>query len=87
MLIDLLIALSPANRNDYLRTDRRKKESLFVYQKAIRQNTSLKNWRPSSLLNVVYKIISSACIANRIKYVLRYLINEDQTCFTANRSY
>ena len=44
----------------------------------------LKNWRPISLLNVVYKI-GSACIANRLKVVLPTLINEDQTGFMANK--
>ncbi|MCB4762184.1 MAG: hypothetical protein LGB06_08020, partial [Sulfurovum sp.] len=42
-----------------------------------------KNWRPISLLNVVYKI-GSTCIANRLKRVLPSLINEDQTGFMAN---
>ena len=44
----------------------------------------LKNWRPISLLNVVYKI-GSACIANRIKKTLPKLINEDQTGFVQGR--
>ena len=44
----------------------------------------LKNWRPISLLNVVYKI-GSSCIANRIKAVLPELINEDQTGFVPGR--
>ena len=44
----------------------------------------IKNWRPISLLNVVYKI-GSACIAKRLKSVLPFLINEDQTGFMANR--
>ena len=44
----------------------------------------IKNWRPISLLNVVYKIVS-ACIAKRLKSVLPSLINEDQTGFMANR--
>ena len=39
----------------------------------------IKNWRPISLINVVYKI-GSAAIANRIKTVPE-LINEDQTGF------
>ena len=36
----------------------------------------IKNWRPISLLNVVYKI-GSTCIAKRLKSVLPSLINED----------
>jgi len=44
----------------------------------------IKNWRPISLLNVVYKI-GSACIAKRLKRVLPSLINEDQTGLMANR--
>ena len=43
-----------------------------------------KNWRPISLLNVVYKI-GSSCIANRIKTVLPLLINEDQSGFILDR--
>ena len=44
----------------------------------------LKDWRPISLLNTVYKI-GSGVIANRIKKVLPTLINNDQTGFIAGR--
>ena len=44
----------------------------------------IKNWRPISLLNTVYKI-GSSCVANRIKTFLCKLINEDQTGFVRNR--
>ena len=44
----------------------------------------LTNWRPISLLNIVYKIGSSS-IANRIKNVLPSIISEDQTGFIKNR--
>ena len=52
--------------------------------KANRDKTLLNNWRPISLLNVSYKIASSA-IANRLKKILDLIISEDQTGFVANR--
>ena len=52
--------------------------------KGNKSRTLLKNWRPISLLSVVYKIISSA-IANIIKTVLDNLISETQTGFVAGR--
>lgn len=44
----------------------------------------LKNWRPITLLNIVYKIASGS-IANRIKKVLDKLISKDQTGFISGR--
>ena len=44
----------------------------------------LKNWRPLTLLNTVYKI-ASGIISNRIKKVLHKIISEDQTGFIAGR--
>lgn len=44
----------------------------------------LQNWRPISLLNIVYKI-TSGTIANRLKTVLDKLINKDQTGFLSGR--
>jgi exonuclease III/hemoglobin-like flavoprotein len=52
--------------------------------KADKDRTKLKNWRPISLLNVVYKL-ASTCISNRIKKVLNNIIHEDQTGFIASR--
>ena len=45
---------------------------------------NLKNWRPTSLLNVVYKM-ASAVIANRIKTVLNKIICEEQKGFISGR--
>ena len=45
---------------------------------------SLKNWRPISLLNVIYKL-ASAVISNRIKKELDSVINENQKGFIAGR--
>ena len=44
----------------------------------------LKNWRPMTLLNVIYKI-ASGCIAERLKSVLTKLISSDQTGFISGR--
>ena len=45
---------------------------------------NLKNWRPISLLNVVYKM-ASAVIANRLKSTLDELIHENQKGFISGR--
>ena len=45
---------------------------------------SLKNWRQISLLNVIYKLMSSV-IANRVKSVLDKVISNDQKGFIAGR--
>ena len=45
----------------------------------------LKNWRPISLLNVDYKIISKA-ITLRLSKVLQHIIHPDQTCSVPGRS-
>ena len=44
----------------------------------------IENWRPLTLLNGSYKILSSM-IAERIKHVLEVIINGDQTGFISYR--
>lgn len=44
----------------------------------------LSNWRPISLLNVIYKI-GSSCIAQRIKQMLPKILSADQTGFIPGR--
>ena len=61
------------------------KEGLITcIPKADKPRDQIKNWRPISLLNVVYKI-GSSCIADRIKTVLPDLVDNDQTGFVPNR--
>ena len=45
----------------------------------------LSNWRPVSLLNVDYKIVSKS-LANRLRTVLSEIVNGDQTCSVPGRS-
>ena len=46
---------------------------------------SLKNWRPISLLNVDYKIISKV-ITSRLANVIKFIVHSDQTCSVLGRS-
>ena len=45
----------------------------------------LKNWRPSSLLNTDYKIITKVLV-NRVKTVMPTIIRPDQCCSVPERS-
>ena len=75
-------SLNDGFRKDELSTTQ--KEGIIIcIPKGDKSKDLNKNWRPISLLNVVYKI-GSACIAKRLKSVLPSWINEDQTGFMAN---
>ena len=52
--------------------------------KGDKDKTFLKNWRPLTLLNSLYKLVSG-CIAERIKPRLDSIINGDQKGFVAGR--
>jgi hypothetical protein len=65
-------------------TKSNKLEIITCIPKTGKQKQFLKNWRPISLLNVVYKI-ASGCIAERLKTKLNKLINRDQTGFIKGR--
>ena len=46
---------------------------------------NLKNWRPISLVNVDYKIISKV-LTSRLAKILESTVNPDQTCSVPERS-
>ncbi len=53
--------------------------------KLLEQKYRLKNWRPISLLNVDYKIISK-CLTNRLKRVIHKIVEVDQTASVPGRT-
>ena len=57
---------------------------ISILPKGNKPREYIKNWRPISLLNVTYKILSGI-IANRIKSVLPKLIHENQKGFMSGR--
>ena len=57
---------------------------ITLLPKKDRDRTSLKNWRPITLLNTDYKIAAKA-IANRLKKILPSIIHNSQTGFMKNR--
>ena len=61
-----------------------KRGIITLLPKKDKSNMFLKNWRPISLLNVDYKIITKA-LANRMKKVLVNIIHHDQTGFLKGR--
>ena len=57
---------------------------ISIIPKGHKPREYLKNWRPISLLNVSYKLLSS-CLSNRLKAVLEKLIHENQKGFLSGR--
>ena len=61
-----------------------KEDIITCIPKGDKPRDNIKNRRPISLLNVIYKI-GSFCIASRIQRVLPSLIDGDQTGFISSR--
>ena len=57
---------------------------ITLIPKGDKDKTYLKNWRPLTLLNSLYKLVSG-CIADRIKPHLDTIINGDQKGFVSGR--
>ena len=70
-------------RNGRLSADQRR-GIINLIPKPDKDPSFLKNWRPISLLNTDYKLLTK-CIANRLKIVLPDIIHSDQTGFLPGR--
>jgi exonuclease III len=80
----LLLASFNWSFNNGLMTVSQRQGILTLLPKKEKDTRYLKNWRPISLLNVDYKILST-CIANKLKPHLPTLISNDQTGFCKGR--
>jgi exonuclease III len=65
-------------------SDNQKKGIITLLPKKGKDRTLLKNWRPISLLNTDYKILTKI-LAERLKKVLPSIIHEDQSGFLKGR--
>ena len=65
-------------------TTSQKRGVITLLHKKGKDKQYVKNWRPVSLLDVDYKIITKS-IANRLEPVLPMLINENQSGFIKGR--
>ena len=79
----VLQSLTFAYQNDALSIDQRR-GIINLIPKKDKDPRLLKNWRPISLLNTDYKIITKV-LANRIKKVLPSVINPDQVAYLKKR--
>ena len=57
---------------------------LICLPKGDKPRQYLKNWRPLSMLSVLYKLISGT-MANRLKKILNFIISKNQSAFIENR--
>ena len=76
-------SISYANNNGQLSIDQ-KRGVINLIPKKDKDPRHLKNWRPISLLNTDYKIITKI-LANRIKKILPSIINPDQVAYLKKR--
>ena len=80
---NLLDSFNFSFQNGKLSADQRR-GIISLIPKPDKDPAFLKNWRPISLLNTDYKILTK-CIANRMKSVLPDIIHSDQTGFLPGR--
>ena len=81
---DICDVLNNAFEHNILSKSQRHGLITLIYKDRGRRD-DLTNWRPISLLNVDYKIMSKI-LANRVKRILHQIIHVDQTCSVSGRS-
>lgn len=85
ILIDPLVEVVNTVYNDGHLSDSQKLSYITLICKDPENSTNVKNYRPISLLNYDYKLISKV-ITNRVKKVLQYIVHPDQTCSVPGRT-
>ena len=80
---DFIAVSNSAFEKGLLTISQRRGMIVLMFKKGDKLN--LKNWRPISLLNIDYKIITK-CLSNRLRQVLHTIISPDQTCSIPGRS-
>ena len=65
-------------------TPSKKQAIITLVEKPGKDNTLMKTWRPISLLNVDFKILSKI-MANRLQHLLPKLIGPEQNAFVKER--
>ena len=83
IITNLIESFDFSFRNGKLSADQRR-GIINLIPKPDKDPSILKNWRPISLLNTDYKILTK-CIANRLRVVLPDIIHSDQTGFLPGR--
>ena len=68
-----------------LLTTSQRQAIITLLEKSGKDRLQIKNWRPISLLNVDYKILTK-CLSERIQNVVKQLIHNSQTGFIKGRS-
>ena len=81
--IDLIKSYNAAFQNGSLSVSQRR-GTITLIPKQDENLSELSNWRPISLLNVDYKILTKV-LSRRLQTILPQLINSDQTGFVKER--
>jgi exonuclease III len=85
LFIDDLVSVYNALAKEGKLTGSQRLSYVTLLCKDVNNPQYLRNWRPISLLNVDYKILSKI-MANRLKKVLHCIVNIDQVCSIPGRS-